>query len=235
MNKDKNNNKFDNSGLEINSYVFSKLNDICRDFNFDSKKYMEDEILPLMERKEIPSSYHPSFLRNLIAREILINLQGFALVSEQWINPLADYLKGHKCLELMAGLATITSALQKRGVDIIATDDKSWRDGIWKGKEWTDVEEIDAIEAIKKYGADVDYIIMSWAYMDNTAYRCLQAMREVNPNCKMIVIGESWGGCTADDSFFDSVELIEDYIIDNIVNTNYQTWFAIHDYIKVVK
>lgn len=100
MNKDKNNNKFDNSGLDINSYVFSKLNDICRDFNFDSKKYMEDEILPLMERKEIPSSYHPSFLRNLIAREILINLQGFALVSEQWINPLADYLKGHKCLEV---------------------------------------------------------------------------------------------------------------------------------------
>ena len=76
---------------------------------------------------------------------------------------------------------------------------------------------------------------MSWAYMDDTAYECLQAMRKVNSECKMIVIGEPQGGCTANDLFFDSVELIEDPMIDIEVGRMYQRWFGIHDYIEIVK
>ena len=231
---DTNNTKFDFSDLDLDLSDFYKIGVFDRDSDFDSKKYMENEILPLMLKKEIPQSYHPSLLRNLIARDILIKLQGFALVSEQWINPLVYYLRGHKCLEIMAGLGTISSALQKRGVDIIATDNKSW-DKTWKTEQWTDVKEMDAVKAIKKYGPDVDYIIMSWAYMDDTAYECLQAMRKANPECKMIVLGEPQGGCTANDLFFDSVELIEDPMIDIEVGRMYQQWFGIHDYIEIVK
>lgn len=204
------------------------------DKDFDSKQYILDELLPLLERKEIPEFYHQGLLRNIIARRLMVQLQGFALVSQQWIDPMAEYLKGCKCLEIMAGLGTISSALQKRGVDIISTDNKTWENQ-WNISYWTDVEEIDAIEAIEKYGADMDYIIMSWAYLDDTSYKCLQTMRSINPDCKMIVIGEGEGGCTSDDLFFESIEHVDDPIFDTKVSSKYQRWDCIYDYIQIVK
>lgn len=201
---------------------------------FNVRNYLYKEIIPMLNRKEIPEFYEPSFLRQFAIREVIVKLQGYALVSHQWINPLADYLSGHKCMEIMCGLGAISASLQKKGIDIISTDNGSWDDR-WKNNVWTEVEKIDAVEAIRKYGADIDYIIMSWAYMDDTAYRCLQAMREVNPNCKMIVIGEDWGGCTADDSFFDSIEILEDKDFEDNISSNYQNWNYINDFIQIVK
>ena len=86
----------------------------------------------------------------------------------------------------------------------------------WKRKTFTHIEVMDAIDAIKKFGKEVEFIIMSWPpYNEPIAYEVLKTMREVNPNLKLIFIGEDYGGCTADDNFFDNVKEIEDKEIIN--------------------
>lgn len=207
---------------------------------FETNKLNFDEYLntlfKMYERREIPQRYNEEFInsfKSIESRFEVIPKQGYPLVTWDWIDILVSFIGDSKCLEIMSGLGTISYALRQKNVDVICTDDCSWDDR-WDDNKWTDVERKDAIEAIKEYGTSVDYIIMSWAYMDDTAYRCLQTMRETNPNCKMIVIGEGYGGCTADDDYFENIEVIENTMVHKM-NDNYQNWMGIHDYIELVK
>lgn len=207
---------------------------------FETNKLNFDEYLntlfKMYERREIPQRYNEEFInsfKSIESRFEVIPKQGYPLVTWDWIDILVSFIGDSKCLEIMSGLGTISYALRQKNVDVICTDDCSWDDR-WDDNKWTDVERKDAIEAIREYGTSVDYIIMSWAYMDDTAYRCLQTMRETNPNCKMIVIGEGYGGCTADDDYFENIDIIENTMVHKM-NDNYQNWMGIHDYIELVK
>lgn len=169
-----------------------------------------------------------------INREHFIDIQGFVLVSRNWVRELAQYLKGKRCLEIMSGLGTLTKALQDEGVDIIATDNYTWP---WRNvdtdKYWCDIENIECIEAIEKYKPDV--VIMSWCpHESNAGYKALQTMRKVNSTAEMLVCGEGKGGCTADDAFFDSIEIIDNEYIDK-ANAKFSSWFGIHDYLMLVR
>ena len=62
----------------------------------------------------------------------------------------------------------------------------------------------------------------------------LQAMREVNSFCKMIFIGEGYGGCTASDEFFDIIVEIEDETFSDAIK-EYKQWWGIHDYPQLIK
>ncbi|KAA9007338.1 hypothetical protein F4V43_02305 [Paenibacillus spiritus] len=99
-------------------------------------------------------------------------------------------------------------------------------------KEWketvTKVEQMDAIAAIEEYGNQIDILIMSWPYMDDVAYRALRRLHEVNSSAIVVYIGEGFGGCTANDNFFDHFEEIEDEYFNSVKN-NYQRWFGIYD------
>lgn len=212
------------------------MKELLKNIRMNQEDEYINTLFDLCERREIPQSYNNDFLnsfKNLGFRFHVIEKHGYPLVSWDWIDILVSFIGDSKCLEVMGGLGTISYALRQKNVDIICTDNGSWDDK-WLVDKWTDVEKKDAIEAIKEYGTSVDYIIMSWPYMDDTAYRCLQTMREINPECKMIVIGEGYGGCTADDDFFENIVIIEDSLIDEM-NKKYQTWMGIHDYIELVK
>ncbi|HHU17128.1 MAG TPA: hypothetical protein GXZ70_02715 [Clostridiales bacterium] len=70
---------------------------------------------------------------------------------------------------------------------------------------------------------------MSWPpYNDEIAINVLWKMREVNPSCIMICIGEEAGGCTANDEFFRNIEVIDDKYFD-IVNLSFRSWPSIID------
>lgn len=157
----------------------------------------------------------------------------FAVVDKRWTGELAKWINGRKCLEVMSGKGVLAKALRDHGVNLIATDNYSWLHFDFNDL-WTNVEKIDAIEAIRKYAANVDIVIMSWAYMDDTAYRVLLEMRKVNPNAMMIFIGEDMYGCTADEDFFNNIELVEDEVFDKI-NDVYYTWDGIHDELMLIK
>ena len=194
-------------------------------------------------------------------RERFIEAGSYSLVSYDWVRKLKEtIIKDSKCLEIMAGSGLLSKALKDVGCDIIATDNKSWVDfnrimfSPWFRDPFTDVEELDCIDAIEKYGKDVDFVIVSWAYMDDTCYRALLKMREVNPDCLMIYIGE-YGDCCADENFTQAAESFDIHwfehmkdgkepIVENLVEIYnnlvevrkiYKQWYGIHDDIYIVK
>lgn len=167
------------------------------------------------------------------ARVNYINEGMFAFVSWEWVNPFVEWIGERKCLEVMAGRGILSYALREKGVDVVSTDDFSWAKEKDYCKQWNDtvtgVEALDAVDAVEKYGKDIDILIMCWPFMDDTAYEVIKKLNEVNSRAVVVYIGEGYGGCTASDSFFDNFEEIEDAEFDKVVD-KYQAWPAIHDY-----
>ena len=200
-------------------------------------------------KREIPDEYPEniseiklqSFKYNFyIDRFDFINISSFSLVSNKWVRPLSEYIGDKKCLEIMAGKGVLSKCLHDNGVDIIATDDYTWK---WhrnrKNKSgqklkldelWYDVEDLNCLEAIDKYGGDSDYIICSWPpYGTKVLYKALLKMREIRPKSKMIYIGENKGGCNAEIRFFNEAVFINDDIKFNEIASLYQCWPQILD------
>ncbi len=159
---------------------------------------------------------------------------GFPLFAEDWVKPLAKWIGDRPCLEVMAGTGYLSYALSKYGCNIKATDDFSWSSRFSNVNRFINVENLDCVEAIKKYGKDVKFIICSWPYMDDNAYRSLITMREINPKCRMIYIGEDMGGCTANDKFFENIKLCEVKGFLDAVE-KYKRWEGIYDFVALFK
>jgi hypothetical protein len=213
------------------------------------------EIKALLHNKEIPDAYperisgvsqRPFNNPYYIDRFDFINISSFALVSKRWIGPLAAYIRNHKCLEIMAGKGVVAKGLNGYGVDIKATDNYTWK---WhrsrqnkngrraaRDELWYDVEYLDCVEAINRYGGAVGYIICSWPpYESGDVYRALLTMREVNPECKLIYIGEEAGGCNAEGRFYRAARFIGDDGAFNHVAGLFQRWPTIRDRIMLAE
>lgn len=169
-------------------------------------------------------------------RSEIVSIQGFPLLSESWVYPLASYLKmnNYKCMEVMAGCGSLTKVLKDDGVDIFATDIAKTKH-LWDVNEpWTDIENIDAVAAIEKYAKDIDIVIMSWPDLHTTiSYDVLIALRECNPKARIIHIGESYG-CTGCEEFDDAKVVINDSSI-MVIDAIYQSWPHIYDRIELIK
>lgn len=201
--------------------------------NFDGEGF---ELIEKIKMKQVPEDISLNFLNSLNSyffREYAIRNMGFALITRRFVKGLAKYIGSKKCLEILAGQGCLSKVLQDEGIDVIATDDYSWSNRLNLNNTWTNVENMDCLEAIRKYGQDVSYIICSWIpYGSPIGYDILKVMDEVNPNCKLIVIGEGPSGCTADDTFFENLEEIdteEEFVKD------FRSWSGIRDYVSIVK
>ena len=211
------------------------------DYNLERYKYLLD----MLDQHQIPESYPEEITSNFSVasfqlRERIIPKQGFALLTMKWLRELAVWIGDRTCVELMAGCGSLSYGLQQLGVNIHATDNFTWgTDGMvtcsWNIERnyWTSIENIDCVDAVEKYSS-VDLYIMSWAYMDDTAYRTLLKMREVNPNAMMVFIGEDYGGCTADDNFFETLIDVEDETFA-IVKCKFVSFPTVHDYPRLIK
>jgi len=156
----------------------------------------------------------------------------YALVTWSWVTPFAKWIGNRKCLEVMAGRGWLSLALQSLGVDITATDDYSWAEKRNWDESVTEVEKLDSVEAIKKYGKDIDLLIISWPYMDDNAYKTINKLHEVNPNTLIVYIGEGCGGCTADDDFYEHFQEVDDEEFQKAVS-GFQQWWGLHDYVQL--
>ena len=164
----------------------------------------------------------------------------WCLISNSWINPLSDLLKGHKCLEIYGGLGLLSHRLKENGIDITCTDNKSFVNMDYS-KCYTDVCNMSAIDAIRSFEKDtLDYVIASWIpYEDAFCESIARVIYQNHKNCKLIYIGEERGGCTATSNFFigyDDISNTKEYKskIKNI-NSNFQRWHRIYDYVMVLK
>lgn len=193
----------------------------------DKMKQAQERYAPILEqlrRHEIPESYpvadHEPFLfgaqsldeGSLLIRDEVIRLCGFCWLSYNWIRPLAHRIGSRPCLEIMCGSGALSYALQTCGVQVIATDNFGWEKNFsgWYEHPWTDIQQLDCLEALRTYGPQTDLVICSWPYMDDTCYQVLLEMRKANPAAQMLYIGEPAGGATASKAFFEAVEPVED-------------------------
>ena len=169
---------------------------------------------PDMERMGLLGGFEVFSLRETV--NIKHNM--WALVDKVWTKVLAERLQGQKCLEIMAGSGWLSKALSEHGISAVATD----RDA---GRAVFDVTAMDAAEAIKTYREECDVLILSWpTYSCPAASECLTEWPTDKP---IVYIGESQGGCCAEDSFFSQIEFLEEISIPS--------WGAIHDRCYICK
>lgn len=177
-------------------------------------------------------SFQPDAITKEFALKEKFNYIGmFCFVSWKWINPFAEWIGERKVLEVMAGRGWLSHGLREKGIDVIATDDMSWHKEL-QFQKWndlvTEVENLDAVESVRKYGKSIDILVMAWPYMDNTAYQVIKELHKINPDALVVYCGE-WGGCTADDAFIDHFKRVSDENFSENVSRNYQSWSGIHD------
>ena len=201
------------------------------------------QILELLQEKKIPECYpdaepggHQLGRESLNIRSQLQGLCGYCLLAYDWIGPLAEWIGQRKCLEIMCGSGALSKALQNCGVDMKATDDFSWNDNHavpWFRDSWTEIEQLNALQAIETYGAEVDLVVCSWPFLSDDCYHALLKMREVNPAATMLYIGE-WYGATASDAFFKAARVMKDDAFAQAIK-NFKSFYDIHDWPYLIK
>lgn len=124
-----------------------------------------------------------------------------------FLDDLHSWIDGRRVLEVFAGNGLLAKGLSERGVDIKATTIFSGHDGHNYGMHF-DVEDMDASNAVLKYGKDADILLMSWPVASEAATKAALYWGDEKP---MVFIGEvtnhdlgfgGLGGC-ASDLFFD--------------------------------
>ena len=203
----------------------------CREHcDFDLSAY--DNYGNSLRRMELPKTVPPEFrgMPFTSMRPAFMSEFGFVLLSQAFIDDLVNkVIKGGRVLEIMSGPGLLARHLRDAGVDLMATDNFWWYDNhkrmCWELFSY--VERLDALKAIRKYGSKVDFVLMSWPEYDSPlAAMCVEEIRKVNPDLKLIYIGEGGGGCCANDEFFDMLSY-------SCVDIHFDSWFGIQDYVSV--
>ena len=211
----------------------------------DEETKLKEELLNIIvdiTKKEIPLEYNKYIKKSIMnntpkynafvmgLRNIMIYLQGYPLLSKDWIEDLAEWIGDRKVLEVMAGCGSLSYSLRKAGCNIKTTDNKSWNKMFFQ--EWCDIEELEACEAIKKYGNDTDIVVMSWPLQDSTAYDVIDLGRKMNKNMVFVVIGDE--ECVGNELLFECVEEIEKDFVMNL-NKKFSSYYFISDCIHIFK
>ena len=166
----------------------------------------------------------------------------FPLMTQEVAADMAKFFSGKTVLEVCAGSGYVAKCVKDvAGDDVtfICTDNLDWENnsqediyGAWRN-HYIDIEALDALEAIDKYGDQADYVMVSWPeYQSPLAKQILEKCLE--KKLPLVYIGEDWGGCTGDDSFFELVdEKCE--MLKETITTNYLPFEGIHDRIWLIR
>lgn len=158
---------------------------------------------------------------------------GFFLVTEDFLDVSKNFLSNKHVLEVGAGTGFLSNCLHNNGINITSIDLETTNNKYGFQKMHHNIIEGDAVKYLKKNLKSYSTVLMSWPnYSNDFAYNILKVME---PNQSLIYIGESFGGCTANDKFFN---LLEKKAKINVTATeNYQanhvSWPCIHDKVYV--
>lgn len=112
---------------------------------------------------------------------------------------LNKFCKGSRILDIGCGRGLWSALAAKMGIDVVAVD--SFEDGLYFADRCL-VEPIvsDGIDFVKKNSKSTDTLFLSWPpFWNELSDACLV---DFSGN-KLVYIGESYGGCTATDEFFE--------------------------------
>jgi hypothetical protein len=118
--------------------------------------------------------------------------------TKELVDSLVEY---SPIVSVGSGFAYTESLAVKEGADIVATDLSPNKKNTWcrDGEFYCGVEKIKADEAVKKY-KDRN-VFMAWPPYDNPM--AAEVANAMDTGKYLIFVGESYGGCTGDDNFFE--------------------------------
>lgn len=145
------------------------------------------------------------WLTPFVVREMYLE-HSFVAYTDEMLHAMkrfCDKKKFKKVHELCCGTGWFSHWMKKYGIPLDkAIDNKTWSTYKNDNKFLPIVTQNDAARFVKTAG-DADMFVLSWPYMDPLARMIWDAMK---PGQYLLYIGEDYGGCTADPSFFDAVQ-----------------------------
>ena len=176
--------------------------------------------LRLPTNEEVQGYARDLSLQRFYMREVYCEKYSYALLTKDFIEDLAMIIGAETAIEVGAGAGWLSYWLRQHGANMVSTTD----DMSWKKKEKRiyapGVEQEDAVSAV--LDNRTSFVLLCWPYMDDMAERVWKAL---TPGQKLIYIGETNGGCCANDNFFQMVGNMD---WDNRVKSLVQ-WDGIHD------
>lgn len=153
-------------------------------------------------------------MRNFTLPQLALPEQVTRVVGNYWnptpefVEELAQFLKGRKVLEIFAGNGYLAGLLHARGIDVVATTLFAGHDCHERGLYFP-VKKMDAAVAVLEHGDNRDVLLVSWPTVTHTV---LSAALLWGFNKDIVFIGEvtdyskkHLGGC-ATDEFFENME-----------------------------
>jgi len=155
-------------------------NNVSKDIVSIDKKQLYDQI---------------TFSRKLLERITFCLHYAWAIPSEKAINQIVKFIGTDKVIEIGAGLGLWAYLLSIENIDIIATDDESWKLPFYK---FYNVITMDYATALKQY-ADRNVLLTIWPVLDG---KISDDMLNKFAGNKLIYIGEPEGDATGSAEFF---------------------------------
>jgi len=140
-----------------------------------------------------------------------------------WMSDLAEVLRGHSVLEVYAGGGWITKYLISRGIPAFATDNYSFYvSGVHKIAPVHQVDNMDAVSAVKAYRDICDVLLISWPpYRDDSILKVADLWKGF-----VIYIGEWEKGACAVDEFFQRLKVDTAWQMDNWLGQHSAIYFG---------
>lgn len=160
------------------------------------------------------------------ARDVCTRRGLWTVIDRNWTGVLADWIGDRKVLEIMAGAGHLAKALSERGIEVVATDNFSFKKRHLNLVAMYDILPMEAVAAAGKLTADV--LIVSWPPYGEMAV--VDAVRAWGPERPIVYIGESDGGCNAPEQFFAGFFEDED---DDAPHVPMMSWPGLHDQVMI--
>jgi len=160
------------------------------------------------------------FLSDFYRRDAFVKNYGWGTPTKEAIEKIKQFVRNDTILEIGSGSGLWAKLLKDEGLNIIATNKPFEKKEDYKTK-FTDVQELNHLRAIQKYGYH-NVLMISWPlYDDPMAY---ESLKDFQGN-KLIFIGEEQGGCTGCDNFFDLLN--QEWKLYETINL--PNWYGIYD------
>jgi len=233
-----------NSRIEFMQQVCDALNkDELPQYHFPQLQLSEKEITSYMEQNITMSEADFQTMTTNLEKfdhdlgEFRTYLQTrfgyWATFTKDFVEQMVIDYPNQSFLELMAGNGYLSKGLRDLNVETYCTDDLSWSQYNQTGQLLvTQVESLDAISALVKYGQKVDNVVLAWSPdREDIDFKVLQKIRHLDVN--FFVIGEKYGA-TNSREFWDAAKLVDSSRIKQ-VNRVYSRYDLVHDKVYLVK
>lgn len=188
-----------------------------------ASEYPSGELWECSDRAELLYAQRRRFLAEI----------GFCLVTAEVIDALTTLLVGKKVLEAGSGSGWLAARLGERGINIVSADWTDYRTADRSGRRGYPIREVFRLDhhgnAVDLLPGDYDTVLLVWPNCETQfARNVVCAMRSGQA---LIYEGESEGGCTADQEFFQYLRNSFNPSVSGMagLNKNHRTFPGVHD------